>query len=331
MNRSSTPLQLIARAASLALAAALLAPAAANADALPLRIGDPTAYEKPASGIFCSYGEGNVRQSLSLDAEMRWGNDCMHARYYSPDLGRFLSVDPVGGTVGSSQSWNRYSYVENNPIGFVDPRGEASLGAMTSWIEADPAGYNRAGRKSFYSLMLAGSEAQYGFYPSFALSGSTVAEGLKNMFGAGIRGLDWFSIDLYDLQRSDGTSLISVDFTSSWLAGFGASAEFESRGFLISPPKNIYLNWLWLKTDFGLGGKPNMLDAGARVGPVGGNFSLNLDSVLTTFFEYSMFSSFEDTESRFESEFGLGDQLILEDPPQREDGEEDGPAGWTFH
>jgi len=48
----------------------------------------------------------------------------MHARYYNLNLGRFLGVDPVGGSVGSSQSWNRYSYVENNPIVMVDPRGE---------------------------------------------------------------------------------------------------------------------------------------------------------------------------------------------------------------
>lgn len=47
----------------------------------------------------------------------------MHARYFSSNLGRFLSVDPVGGEVGSSQSWNRYSYVRNNPIKLVDPDG----------------------------------------------------------------------------------------------------------------------------------------------------------------------------------------------------------------
>jgi RHS repeat-associated protein len=49
--------------------------------------------------------------------------DYMHARYYSPVLGRFLSVDPVGGKAGSSQSWNRYAYVENNPLLFLDPDG----------------------------------------------------------------------------------------------------------------------------------------------------------------------------------------------------------------
>ena len=49
--------------------------------------------------------------------------DFMHARYYSPNLGRFMSVDPVGGTIGRSQSWNRYAYVENNPLAFSDPDG----------------------------------------------------------------------------------------------------------------------------------------------------------------------------------------------------------------
>ena len=51
--------------------------------------------------------------------------DSMHARYYNPHLGRFLSVDPVVGEVGSSQSWNRYGYVRNNLLNLVDPTGRA--------------------------------------------------------------------------------------------------------------------------------------------------------------------------------------------------------------
>jgi RHS repeat-associated protein len=50
--------------------------------------------------------------------------DYMHARYYSPVLARFLSVDPVMADTSSSQSWNRYSYVINNPVRLVDPNGE---------------------------------------------------------------------------------------------------------------------------------------------------------------------------------------------------------------
>jgi RHS repeat-associated protein len=60
--------------------------------------------------------------------------DYMHARYYNPYLGRFLSVDPVGGTVGVSQSWNRYSYVYNNPLKSIDPNGEAVLAAIGAYL-----------------------------------------------------------------------------------------------------------------------------------------------------------------------------------------------------
>ena len=49
--------------------------------------------------------------------------DDLHARYYLPTGGRFVSVDPVGGEVGGSQSWNRYSYVGNKPVLLSDPEG----------------------------------------------------------------------------------------------------------------------------------------------------------------------------------------------------------------
>ena len=49
--------------------------------------------------------------------------DYMHARYYSPHLSRFIAVDPVLGDAAVPQSWNRYVYAANNPIGFTDPKG----------------------------------------------------------------------------------------------------------------------------------------------------------------------------------------------------------------
>ena len=41
------------------------------------------------------------------------------ARYYDPDLARFLSEDPIGQSGGV----NQYAYAGNNPIGLVDPSG----------------------------------------------------------------------------------------------------------------------------------------------------------------------------------------------------------------
>ncbi len=54
-----------------------------------------------------------------------WENDLdyMHARYYSPRMGRFFSLDPMGGSDIRPQSWNRYAYVLGNPVNLFDPLG----------------------------------------------------------------------------------------------------------------------------------------------------------------------------------------------------------------
>jgi RHS repeat-associated protein len=54
--------------------------------------------------------------------------DYMHARYYSANLGRFLSVDPTLASVSQSapQSWNRYAYVRDNPLNRTDPDGRGA-------------------------------------------------------------------------------------------------------------------------------------------------------------------------------------------------------------
>jgi len=49
--------------------------------------------------------------------------DYMHARYDNPYLGRFLSVDSHPGSPMQPQSWNRFSYVRNNPLRRVDLDG----------------------------------------------------------------------------------------------------------------------------------------------------------------------------------------------------------------
>jgi hypothetical protein len=47
----------------------------------------------------------------------------MNGRIYDPLLGRFLSADLIVQAPGNLQSYNRYSYVFNNPLSFTDPTG----------------------------------------------------------------------------------------------------------------------------------------------------------------------------------------------------------------
>jgi RHS repeat-associated protein len=55
--------------------------------------------------------------------------DYMHARYYSPWVGRFAQIDPVNSEAPERpQSWNRYSYAIGNPLAYLDPDGRTVIG-----------------------------------------------------------------------------------------------------------------------------------------------------------------------------------------------------------
>jgi RHS repeat-associated protein len=51
----------------------------------------------------------------------------MNGRVYDPVLGRFMTADPFIQAPGNLQSYNRYSYVFNNPLAYTDPSGYFSL------------------------------------------------------------------------------------------------------------------------------------------------------------------------------------------------------------
>jgi hypothetical protein len=49
------------------------------------------------------------------------------ARFYSPALGRFTQPDTFIPNPANSQSWNRYSYVNNNSVNYIDPSGHVLI------------------------------------------------------------------------------------------------------------------------------------------------------------------------------------------------------------
>ncbi|CAK0753954.1 exported hypothetical protein [Gammaproteobacteria bacterium] len=60
------------------------------------------------------------------------GMQYMRARYYRPDVARFMSMDALAGSANEPQSLNRYAYVRGNPVMGVDPSGlVATLGCET--------------------------------------------------------------------------------------------------------------------------------------------------------------------------------------------------------
>jgi RHS repeat-associated protein len=62
------------------------------------------------------------------------------ARWYSPTMGRFLSVDPLAGNGARPQTLDAYAYVAGNPLGGVDPITETPQARslkLPSWPAPD--------------------------------------------------------------------------------------------------------------------------------------------------------------------------------------------------
>ncbi|PYS72978.1 MAG: hypothetical protein DMF69_06190 [Acidobacteria bacterium] len=56
------------------------------------------------------------------------------ARWYDPNIGRFISEDPIGFAAGDV---NLYSYVGQNPLSFRDPSGlDGTPGDLARWLES---------------------------------------------------------------------------------------------------------------------------------------------------------------------------------------------------
>jgi RHS repeat-associated protein len=56
----------------------------------------------------------------------------LNGRVYDPLVARMMSADPMVDDPMNGQTWNRYSYVGNNPLTFTDPSGYCFLGCG-SW------------------------------------------------------------------------------------------------------------------------------------------------------------------------------------------------------
>jgi RHS repeat-associated protein len=70
-------------------------------------------------------GPDNLFGYTGLGYDYNSGVSYARARYYKPELGRFISEDTYKGSMWNPQSQNLYDYVQNNPINWIDPSGHA--------------------------------------------------------------------------------------------------------------------------------------------------------------------------------------------------------------
>ena len=84
---------------------------------------------------WCERTAGEIIASLLLDIfsqELDTETDFYYynARYYDPEVSRFVTADTVIDGEHATQGWNRYMYVKGNPIRYKDENGhqEATTG-----------------------------------------------------------------------------------------------------------------------------------------------------------------------------------------------------------
>jgi len=81
------------------------------------------------TGTYSYDAFGSVRTHTGASTEWTFtgeqndptGLEYLRARYYDPAIGRFLTQDPLMGSAIAPQTLNRYAYVLNSPVNWIDP------------------------------------------------------------------------------------------------------------------------------------------------------------------------------------------------------------------
>ena len=109
----------------------------------------------------------NVRQQFTgQERDDEIALDYFSARYYSSTQGRFTSVDQMIGSANPAQpqSWNRFSYTQNNPLRYVDPSGLWLTEPDYYWL-TNGAGYYRILTQAQWNAFLENDEELRNWYP----------------------------------------------------------------------------------------------------------------------------------------------------------------------
>lgn len=82
----------------------------------------------PTSELDCALW----RLGRDHDAPPEWHDPVRHKVVYDPFVARFMSADPIIQEPEHSQSFNRYTYVWNNPTNMTDPTGFMAMDSNTT-------------------------------------------------------------------------------------------------------------------------------------------------------------------------------------------------------
>jgi RHS repeat-associated protein len=82
-----------------------------------------------------------------------------NARWYDPALGRFTQADTIVPEMQGTQAWDRYAYVNNNPVLYSDPSGHCVDSSGN--VNGDQAPYGDSGPCDYWNQVAPGTGEQF--------------------------------------------------------------------------------------------------------------------------------------------------------------------------
>ena len=163
----------------------------------------------------------------------------MNARLYDAKLHRFLAPDNFVQDPYNTQNYNRYSYVLNNPVSFVDPSGEnpvlvaALIGAAVSVLTNGIT--NSIHHQPFFNgAIQAGIMGVYSGAISFGIG--SAASGISSSVGKFA-----FQTVAHGVLGGTMTMLNGGQFGHGFVAGAVGSMAGYGAGKLLGGVNNVYL------------------------------------------------------------------------------------------
>ncbi len=155
------------------------------------------------------------------------------ARYYDPEIGRFITPDSIVQAPSDPQSLNRYSYCRNNPLNYVDPTGHSWKSFWKRWggfFGAFTKAVFTGDWKSFGNVMIATATAFVfsGFNPIVAVA-TYMTESVMDT-EAGWRATEGVGKGLFDnvFGMRPGTAYIWSSITLRIAANYGFERMFAN-------------------------------------------------------------------------------------------------------
>ena len=182
-----------------------------NTPGLPTDWGVPSASATPVPGLPTGFeftGAGSLRVA---------GLDMLGARVYDSLSRRFLSTDPKAAIAGSSWFADVYAYAGNNPLEYVDPRGERPM-TVADYRKYQSQEGERFMQQSLRLLALVGVIGSLFIAPTSILLAGGVGfiSGAANGAADGMDfhtpdgNIDWDKVQAYALQEGGKEALTAA-------------------------------------------------------------------------------------------------------------------------